>query len=454
MKKVLTVLLTLLMVFTLVGCNGSKQEEPTIENEPEVNEPIVGGYVDAEDKNLTPELIEMFEKAFEGFAGASYTPVMLEATQVVAGTNYKFLADGSKTTNPMIQGTYYVYINKDLQGNISLLDIEVIDEHEVKEFEPEVKPDTEINEDITNMSFWVVFYDQYGNEVQREVLKYEAVPSFKGSLPEGFECWVYKDSDINVDEFKQIKTNTYFFAKCHNVYHEPIDNTPKKGELIKMYVGAGVEGTDVDGNMIFRVLAKEGNIYKLLGLNSIKNHEFHTYTKKTNYDGIESMYYDGEQIDTILSNWYTTLDSNVKSAIKSTNLKQYLIELFDECEEGSIPFGSYYYKFNKYVELANSKYVFALDIDDILDYLDGALNKEGIKNMLSINGTSFAVWPRSAGYDHIHPCEENVCIRLNDSANNGFSVFPIGGDPEANIVPSFYIDLTADDIVYEMYSEN
>lgn len=133
MKKILTVLLTLLMIFTLVGC-GSKKEET-----------IVGGYQEVEDKNLTPELIEMFEKAFEGFTGASYTPVMLEATQVVTGTNYKFKADGTKTTNPMIQGTYYVYIYKDLQGNVSVLNIETIEEHEIKKFIPEVELDTELN---------------------------------------------------------------------------------------------------------------------------------------------------------------------------------------------------------------------------------------------------------------------------------------------------------------------
>ena len=131
MKKLLKVLLVAFMVFALVGCK-SKEE------------PVVGGYTEVEDKNLTPELIEMFEKAFEGLDGANYTPVMLEATQVVAGTNYKFKADGTKTTNPIIMGTYYVYIYKDLQGNVSLLDIEVIEEHEVKVFEPEVKVDTEI----------------------------------------------------------------------------------------------------------------------------------------------------------------------------------------------------------------------------------------------------------------------------------------------------------------------
>ena len=128
----------------------------------------------------------MFEKAFEDLDGASYTPVMLEATQVVAGTNYKFKAEGTKTTNPIIQGTYYVYINKDLQGNISLLDIEVIEESEVKE----TKPDTEIK-DITKMKFWVVFYDQDGNELQREALKYGTTPTYWSDTPyyEDGEYW-------------------------------------------------------------------------------------------------------------------------------------------------------------------------------------------------------------------------------------------------------------------------
>lgn len=131
MKKLLKVSLVAFMVFALVGCK-SKED------------PVVGGYTEVKDKNLTPELIEMFEKALDGLMGANYTPVMLEATQVVAGTNYKFKADGTKTTNPIIMGTYYVYIYKDLQGNVSLLDIEVIEEHEVQKLEPEVKVDTEI----------------------------------------------------------------------------------------------------------------------------------------------------------------------------------------------------------------------------------------------------------------------------------------------------------------------
>ena len=132
-KKILKALIMLSVICMLAGCS-PKEEMPA----------IVGGYQEAEDKNLTPELIAIFDKALEGSVDMNYSPVMLEATQVVAGTNYKFKADGIKTTDPMALGTYYVYINEDLDGNISLLSIETIEEHELKKFEPEVELDTEL----------------------------------------------------------------------------------------------------------------------------------------------------------------------------------------------------------------------------------------------------------------------------------------------------------------------
>ena len=140
MKKYLTVVLAVLMAFAAVGCGKKTEENPS-----KGDEPVVGGYQPAEDMNMTPELIEMFEKAFENYStDMNYSPVMLVATQVVAGTNYKFQCDGIKSTEPMKQGTYYVYINKDLNGNASVLDIEVIEEHELKRVEPLGTVDTDI----------------------------------------------------------------------------------------------------------------------------------------------------------------------------------------------------------------------------------------------------------------------------------------------------------------------
>ena len=214
MKKLLTVLLTLLMVFTLVGCN-SKEDTPVVDEpikqeevvEPVKEEPeIVGGYVDVEDGTLTDELKDIFSSALEGLLGASYKPVKLVATQVVAGTNYKFLAEGTKTTNPITKGTYYITIYKDLQGNIELKDIETIEEKQEEAL------------DLTGVKFWVVFYDQYDNELQREALVYGTVPSFKGNLPAGFKKWTNKKTGKDTNEFIPITTNTYFKAVCNNVY--------------------------------------------------------------------------------------------------------------------------------------------------------------------------------------------------------------------------------------------
>ena len=167
MKKLFTLLLTLLMLVSLVGCN-SKEDTPVVQ-EPEkqevvepVQEEIAGGYVDVEDGTLTDELKDIFTKALEGLVGATYEPQKLIATQVVAGTNYKFLAKGSKTTNPVTKGTYYITIYKDLEGKIELKDIEVIEEKQDK-----------VSEDVLKTyNYWVVVYDQFDNEISRDAIKY------------------------------------------------------------------------------------------------------------------------------------------------------------------------------------------------------------------------------------------------------------------------------------------
>ena len=208
MKKLLTVLLTLLMVFTLVGCN-SKEDESTMVNEPVVEQSeqqetveevkqeeseIAGGFVDAEDPTITDELKEIFETALNGLLGAKYEPVKLLATQVVNGINYKFLANGTKTTNPITIGTYSITINKSTDGIISLLDIEVIEE----------KQEEKKTVDPTIYDYWVVVYDQFGNEISRTTAHYGTT---------------IKDPDGND---VVVKGNTYF--------HTTIDYSSSKKE--------------------------------------------------------------------------------------------------------------------------------------------------------------------------------------------------------------------------------
>lgn len=300
--------------------------------------------------------------------------------------------------------------------------------------------------------YWVVFYDQYGNELQRTVEHYGTTPLYKQALPTGFIKWTYKKTGKDVYTFKPITTNTYFVAQCDNAHNKQEENSIQKRDFIKLYVGTSVAGADTDGNMIFRVLSKNRNIYKLLGFNKIEFYEFNSESM-TDFGGIPAMAYEGGRIDTKLSNWYTTLDSNVQNAIKSTKLKQHLVEWIEEYEQGAVQFHSnYYYKIDKYIELTNNKYVFAPDIDDVLDYLDGTFSAEGIKDMLNINGSSTTIWTRCAGYDYIHPCVNNVAVRLSNNSYSELSVIATGGDPSADIVPCFNIDLSANNLVYEKYN--
>lgn len=124
---------------------------------------------------------------------------------------------------------------------------EVVKQEVVEETkQEEVKEETIIEEpkeekkqqDVTKMYFWVVFYDQYGEELQREALKYGTVPEYKSWFPEGFDNWVYKKSGKEVKEFKPITGNTYFKAKCHEVYHE--NHEPSGPTIVTLWEGEAV----------------------------------------------------------------------------------------------------------------------------------------------------------------------------------------------------------------------
>ena len=119
MKKLLTLLAVGLMILSLAACG--KKEEPA-------EEQVAGGWTKVEDGTMTPELQEIFDKAIEGLVGVNYEAVELVETQVVAGTNYKFLAKGTTVTMPPMEGTYYVTVYKNLDGGVELLNIEQIEQ--------------------------------------------------------------------------------------------------------------------------------------------------------------------------------------------------------------------------------------------------------------------------------------------------------------------------------------
>ena len=84
------------------------------------SEPIEGGWTKADSAKITKEHKKLFEKATKELVGATYEPVALLETQVVAGTNYRFLC---KITPVVPNGKprySVVELYEDLSGNVSI----------------------------------------------------------------------------------------------------------------------------------------------------------------------------------------------------------------------------------------------------------------------------------------------------------------------------------------------
>lgn len=448
MKKFITILLTTLMVFTLVGCGSKKAEEQPVEVEPtQVVEPtesetVLGGWVDVDDGTLTDELKDIFSKALDGLLGSSYEPIELLATQVVNGTNYKFLASGTKTTNPITVGKYNVTINESSDGTISLLDIETIEEKQ-----EEVDP--------SKYSYWVVFYDQFGNELQRTVEKYGTVPEYKSWLPAGFEKWVYKKTQKDVDKFKAIVTNTYFEAICHEVDDD--DDNYSGGGSILPGVKTGTIITLNDGRK-YKVLALDGTKAKVLSMKDIQTSEYWvtgSTNKTTTFNSVEGIKYEGSTLDTCLTNWYNSLDDSATNnvtkpmhdAIQSTTFTQ---RMFKKQSGGRYKYQYNESDFDSFDEIGSTasieRYVYALDVKDVYDYFgkDTVTSKE-IWNLFYDRdakvGTNY-IWLASASGSNptIHAW---IISEGTGSVWDGISV-----DSAQSVRPAFTIDLKADGVVY------
>ena len=155
MKKIIAILLCALLLVAAAACKQPKQYEPspapvdgqtaeeaetpaetvpapTFDNEPielpempnldePVSGPISGGWQVAEDSVLTDEQKAIFEKALEGLVGVDYIPVACLGTQVVAGTNYCFLATATVVYPDAQPKLVLVYVYADLSGNAEIM---------------------------------------------------------------------------------------------------------------------------------------------------------------------------------------------------------------------------------------------------------------------------------------------------------------------------------------------
>ena len=110
MKRAIVLLVTLGLVLGVVSANA---------------ETMAGGWtpVVQEAGKLPDDAQTAFDKALEQLDGATYTPVALLSTQVVAGTNYCILCQITPVVPDPVPVWALVYIYADLQGNAEIMNV-------------------------------------------------------------------------------------------------------------------------------------------------------------------------------------------------------------------------------------------------------------------------------------------------------------------------------------------
>jgi len=83
--------------------------------------PSIVGF--SENREVTPEDMEIFNQALEGLTGVAYEPALV-ATQPVTGMNYRFKTAATPVIPEPYSYTAYVYIFKPADGPAVLLNIE------------------------------------------------------------------------------------------------------------------------------------------------------------------------------------------------------------------------------------------------------------------------------------------------------------------------------------------
>lgn len=116
------------------GCGGPAQNQTAIPtaNETaivETNPQVAGGWTSFTDTTpaATKDERGVFDQATKGLVGVNYELVRVLGTQVVAGTNYAFLARGTTVTAKPTCGWYILVAYQDLKGNVTLTSIKPID---------------------------------------------------------------------------------------------------------------------------------------------------------------------------------------------------------------------------------------------------------------------------------------------------------------------------------------
>lgn len=86
-----------------------------------------GGWT--EFRYVTDEDIKVFEDALTDFVGSFFESPLIVATQIVNGTNYKFIGNARRIVAPEYDGAYTaeVFIYKPIEGKPTVTEVKEIE---------------------------------------------------------------------------------------------------------------------------------------------------------------------------------------------------------------------------------------------------------------------------------------------------------------------------------------
>ncbi len=151
-RSIMAVALAAVMVFALAACGGSSSSksssasseassasstssassESSTKSDPaeskeassEETELLGGWEINTElVSKISDDQQAIFDKAMESFVGQTFTPVALLGTQVVSGTNYMFLCQGTLVTASPVTDYKVVTVYADLEGNAEITSV-------------------------------------------------------------------------------------------------------------------------------------------------------------------------------------------------------------------------------------------------------------------------------------------------------------------------------------------
>lgn len=157
------------------------------------SEQLDGGWETPATPELTDEAKKALEKATENLDGATYKPVALLGTQIVAGTNYKILCRTAPVVPDAVETYAIVTVYEDLDGNCEITDVQ------------DSGRDTDIVDDETMTGGW----EQAESPVMTDDEK-EVFDKAFGSGNTGFDGG-YKISPVAILSYQVVAGENYCF---------------------------------------------------------------------------------------------------------------------------------------------------------------------------------------------------------------------------------------------------